>query len=74
MSDKSNMTINVEFLAGTKIEDAVKEAKEKAQQLDVAFICFNFNGVHLSIGRNADVSDVVNQWKYGEGPLSICEA
>lgn len=58
----SKMTIDVEFLAGTSIEEAVKEAKHKAVQWDVAYVCFNFNGVSMSIGKNADVQEAVEKW------------
>ncbi len=72
---KSNMKIEVEFLAGTRIEDVIAEAKQKALQWDVAYVGFNFNGVRFSIGRNAVVQDVIEEWnadknaKYG-----ICAA
>jgi hypothetical protein len=72
---KSNMSIEVEFLGGTAMGDAVAEAKAKALQWDVAYVCFKFNGVRFSIGRNADVEAVVDEWnsdrctKYG-----ICAA
>ena len=56
------MTIDVEFLAGTDIEQAISEAKEKALKFDVAYICFKFNGIHCSIGRNADVDDAVDRY------------
>jgi len=45
---KSNMCINVEFLAGTSIEDALHEAKDMAIFLKVAYLKFNFNGVSVS--------------------------
>lgn len=61
----SNMTLNVEFLAGTELKECVMEAKEKALFFNVAYIQFNFNGVDFSIGRNADVSDVVDEFKNG---------
>lgn len=58
----SRMTIDVDFLAGTSIEEAIKEAKHKALQWDVAYVCFNFNGVSMSIGKNADVQEAVEEW------------
>lgn len=71
---KSNMTINVEFLAGTTIEEAVEEAKLKAEKLDVAYICFNFNGTSFSIGRNADVYEVLERWRAKDNKYGICAA
>ncbi len=45
----SNMTVKVEFLAGTDIKDAIEEAHQKAVKWDVAYVCFNFNGVSVSV-------------------------
>ena len=59
---KSNITMKVEFLAGTEIKDAVEEAKKKAELWQVAYVCFTFNGTEFSIGRSADVEDVLNEW------------
>ena len=63
----SNMTINVKFLPGTEIEDAVIEAKEKAKLWKVAYVTFEFNGASFAVGENADVEDAVNEWKATEG-------
>lgn len=59
----SNMYIRVEFGAGTTLENAVQEAKYKAEKWDVALVEFNFNGVEFSIGRNADVCEVLEQFR-----------
>jgi len=73
---KSNMTINVEFLAGTSLEDALQEAKQKAGDMDVVYVCFRFNGSNFSIGRNADIDDVMEQWNDDSGNNSriFCSA
>lgn len=71
---KSNMIINVEFLAGTDIKQAVDEAKQKAGDLDVAYICFRFNGTNFSIGRHADTDDVLDEWKNHSGKIGITAA
>ena len=68
------MTLNVEFLAGTTIEQAVEEAKIKAEKLDVAYICFSFNGTSFSIGRNADVCEVLEEWRNKDNKYGICAA
>tara|TARA_Y100000114_G_C11764120_1_gene332321 strand:- start:20289 stop:20507 length:219 start_codon:yes stop_codon:yes gene_type:complete len=54
----SNITLNVEFLAGTDFTEAVEEAKQKCQQWDVALVCFKFNGVECSVSRNADAENL----------------
>lgn len=45
---KSNMSVKVEFLAGTSIEQCLEEAKEKAIFWNVAYVTFDFNGVKVS--------------------------
>lgn len=67
----SSMTIKVEFLAGSKIEDCIAEAKEKAAKFDVAYVCFNFNGISFSIGRNADVNKAIEEWRNGRTAYGI---
>lgn len=64
---KSNMTIKVEFLAGTNVKKAVAEAKQKAELWQVAYVTFNFNGSSFSISANADVEDVISEWKSTHG-------
>lgn len=59
----SDMCVRVEFIAGTTLESAVEEAKCKADKWDVAFVEFKFNGVEFSIGRNADVCEVLEQFR-----------
>jgi len=67
----SNITIDVEFLAGTTIEQAVSEAKAKAEKWEVAYVCFNFNGAKFSIGRNADVYSAIQDYKNGHHKYGI---
>ena len=69
---KSNMSIHVRFLAATTIREAVEEAKEKAGLLNVACICFEFNGINFYIGRNANVLDVLEEFKAGSRYGFIC--
>ncbi len=70
----NTMIVNVEFLAGTDIQAAAQAAKSKAGEWGVAYVCFNFNGIHLSIGANADINDVLEQWHSNEGKYGICAA
>jgi len=63
MMMRSRISIEVEFLNGTSIEEAVIEAKEMAAKLNVAYVTFQFNESFLSIGRNADVDKVVTDYK-----------
>jgi len=51
----SNITIAVEFLAGTSIEDVLAEARSKAIEWNVAYIKFNFNGISVSCSKDFDV-------------------
>ena len=65
---KSNIIITVEFLAGTDIKKAISEAKIKAETWDVAYVCFDFNGIRFSIGRNADVEKAAAEYINPEKP------
>lgn len=72
---KSNMSVPVEFLDGTDITQAIREAKEKAQLWNVAYVSFNLNGASFSIGQNADIESVVAEWHETRGkPHGICAA
>ena len=71
----SEATMFIEFLAGTPIKAAIEEAKQKAKKLDLAYVKFNFNGANFSIGSDADVSAVVEEWKKTRGkPYGIVAA
>ena len=67
----SNISIDVEMLGGTTVNNAVVEAKALAKKLEVAYVCFDFNGQKLSIGSNVDVKKVVKQ--YHNHVQYICE-
>lgn len=67
----SKATMNMEFLAGTDIEEAVLEARGKARSIGLAYVCFNFNGVNLSIGKYASVPQAVQE--YGQQISTNCE-
>ncbi len=58
----SNITIKVDFLAGTDIRHAIAEAKLKASLWNVAYITFSFNGIGCSISQKADVDKLVEKW------------
>ena len=68
----SKMMINVVFLPGTSIDDAIIEAKQKAKKWDVAYVCFKFNGKDFSIGRNVDICDCVEAYRAGSD--FICDS
>jgi|FLOH01.1.fsa_nt_gi hypothetical protein len=56
------MSITVEFLAGTDIETAIKEATCFAEKLGLAYVKFNFNGIGFSVGRNADIKKGISAY------------
>ena len=58
----SNMTIKVDFLAGTSVRQAIAEAKQKAIDLDVAYIVFDFNGSTISVRKHTDVDEAVDDF------------
>jgi hypothetical protein len=70
----SNITKNVEFLAGTDIKSAVTEAKEKASLWKVGYVSFDFNGQSFNIGRNADIHSVLEEYNQGGSKYGIVSA
>ena len=52
---KSNMEITVTFLAGTSFQEASQEAKDYAVRNNLAYVRFDFNGIHCAISQMADV-------------------
>ena len=54
--------LKLEPLAGTDIEDAVREAKAKCISLNLAYVYFSFNGVSVSVGKMADPSKALQQY------------
>lgn len=59
----SNLIISVEILAGTQLEDAIKEASELARRLNVAYISFNFNGIEISVSKWPNVEKIVGEYR-----------
>ena len=45
-----DLSIEVEFMIGTDFENACYQAKSLAQELNIAYIKFDFNGVRVSVG------------------------
>lgn len=68
---KSNICVNVEFLAGTSIEQAVNEAIQKSILWQVAYVKFNFNGVRMSIKQTTNLIEAVD--KFHEALKSVKE-
>lgn len=58
----SNMTVKVEFLLGTNMEDAIREAKQKCILWQVAYVEFDFNGWNIVVGSKCDVEDAYQEW------------
>jgi len=58
----SKMSVNVEFLCGTDVKEAIQEAKLKASLWNVAYVCFKFNGKSFSVSRNADVARMLTEF------------
>ncbi len=60
----SNLIINVKLLAGTHIRQAIAEAKDLAERMDLAYVVFDFNSVKMSVSRRADVNELAEEYKY----------
>lgn len=69
---KSNMCLNVEFLAGTSLEDALAEAKNKACKFDLAYACFDFNGTSFSVRPNGDVENAIEKFTVRKLKHIVC--
>lgn len=59
------MMIEVTFLAGTDIIQALAEAKEKARLWKVAYVTFNFNETCFFIGPTADLKTARKEFSEG---------
>jgi hypothetical protein len=62
--EMSKATIEVSFLAGTDVVEAINEAKSLAKKLDVCYVSFNFNNTKFSVGRNADVDKLIAEFNH----------
>lgn len=58
----AELSLQVEVLAGTPIRRAALEARSLARKLDLAYVQFNFNGVEINIGKNADCDVVESKY------------
>ena len=59
----SNITIKVDFLAGTSFNDSIHEAKRLARRMDICYVAYVFNGINVSIGQNADLKQAEQDFK-----------
>jgi len=65
----SKFILNIKFLPGTSLKEAIIEAKEKAQKLDMAYVCFRWHdGTVFYIGKHANIDAVIREYK--ERPLT----
>jgi hypothetical protein len=66
-----HMEIEVKLLGGTHIKEAIMEAKELAIKLNLAYVCFNFNGTDVSVGQNVDIDAGVKHFEKNKGGFVI---
>ena len=60
---KINATLDIKFLHFTGLRDKLEEAKEKARDLDFAYICFKHQGHYFSISRLTDVETALAKYE-----------
>jgi hypothetical protein len=60
--------MEVEFLAGTDVRDAINEAKRLAKELNLAYIKFKFNGISFSVGSTANTDRAVDKYVNATAP------
>jgi hypothetical protein len=70
MTDK--ICLQIEFLAGTDIEEALTQAKHLAIQLQVAYITFGFNSYRCSVSRHADIEKGIEQFYDPANDCNFC--
>ncbi len=58
---KKAIVLKVEILAGTHIEEAIKEAKKLAEKLEVG-IEFDFNGVSMVVYSWSDIEKKIEEY------------
>ena len=58
----SVLSIEVEVLVGTDIADAVDEAIALCNKLNLAYVNFSFNGLSISIGKNATLKGFMERY------------
>ena len=58
----SNMSVVVEFTAGTSILEATIEAKEKVVMWGISSVNFNFNGVKVYVSNRKNNLDIEEEW------------
>ena len=56
-----NLVVNVEFLAGTDITEAITEAKEFCTKYGTT-VRFSFNGVAMFVTETSDIDGKVNEY------------
>jgi hypothetical protein len=59
----NKMELRVSFPVGTSMVEAVEESKNKAIMLDVAYVVFDFNGITISISKDANIDEVEKHFK-----------
>lgn len=58
----SSLTMNVEVMAGTSFEESVVDARTLAERLNLAFVCYKFNGVSVSVSQHADECEMAEEY------------
>lgn len=59
----SKICLHVEYLPGTDFYGAILEASQKAMDLNVAYIVFNFNGTSVSVQPGCSIKSMDQAWQ-----------
>lgn len=57
-----SLVISVELLCGTDIREAITEAKELCNKLEVAGVGFSFNGMEMFVTGISDVDSKIDEY------------
>ena len=62
-----DLLIEVEFMLGTDFENACYQAKALAQELNITYVKFDFNGVKISVGQKLTLDgDTLKDMLHGQ--------
>ena len=59
---RSHICLKINLLPTTDIQEAISEAKDLAQHLNLAYVNFNFNGTNMHIGQNANIENTIEEY------------
>ena len=66
---RNNLTLEVNFQAGTDLKDTIKEAQSLIKKLNIAGVSFSHNGHPLFVTKKTTAKEVVDEYLQNYGYL-----